>query len=92
MSDVAIHDPVFVVVPAGEVNEHDPLSSARVRLPHALPVEDERGPDRPGWGRTAFPGMVIQSFSDIVTTDSVTNYLLLQLSPTREVQKSNFIL
>ena len=68
MSDVAIHDPVFVVVPAGEVNEHDPLSSARVRLPHALPVEDERGPDRPGWGRTAFLGYCDNGYCDTYVT------------------------
>ena len=47
MPDGAINDPVFVVVPTGEVDEHDLPPSARVRLPHALPVEGERGPDRP---------------------------------------------
>ena len=47
MPDGTVNDPVFVVVPTGEVDEHQPPPSARVRLPHALPVEGERGPDRP---------------------------------------------
>ena len=47
MSDCFFHDPVPVVVSACEVDEHDPPPPARARIPHRLPVEGERRPDRP---------------------------------------------
>ena len=47
MSDCFFHDPVLVVVSACEVDEHDPPPPARARIPHRLPVEGERRPDRP---------------------------------------------
>ena len=52
MSDpMTIHDPVLVVVPAGEVDEDDAPPPARARIPHRLPVEGERRPDRPVAGK-----------------------------------------
>ena len=53
MSDCFFHDPVLVVVSACEVDEHDPPPPARARIPHRLPVEGERRPDRPVAGETS---------------------------------------
>ena len=50
MSNGAVCGPVLVVVPTGEVDEHDPPPPARARLPHALPVENVGRPDRPAEG------------------------------------------